>query len=198
MTTRATRRAETTQESRRLLVEAATELFAERGYRQTTFEDIAARSGVSRGSIPWHFGNKEGLLAAVVEHVVARIRTDMGAVEAGTLDQALEAVVAFTRSPSTKLFITLLAEAVEPDSALHRWYADLHRALRERVRARVERIALPDGVGAEELSTVLLGTIMGVHQQWRIAPDTVDLERTYAVVGALLRSAGLDAPPSAR
>jgi len=193
-TSRATRRAETTQESRRRLVAAATDLFAERGYRQTTFEDIATRSGVSRGSIPWHFGNKEGLLAAVVEHVIEGLRTDASALGPGTLDRALHAVVAFTRSPSTKLFITLIAEAVEPDSPMHRWYADLHKALRDQVRSVVEQVELPDGVGAEELSTILLGAIMGIHQQWRIAPDAVDLERTYATVGVLLRSVGLAGP----
>jgi TetR/AcrR family acrAB operon transcriptional repressor len=190
-TSRATRRAETTQESRRLLVTAATELFAERGYRQTTFEDIACRSGVSRGSIPWHFGNKEGLLAAVVENVVATIRAEGDAMDPGELGQALRGIVAFTKSPSTKLFITLMAEAVEPDSALHKWYGDLHKALRDQVRTRVERVELPAGVGAEELSTFLLGAVMGIHQQWRVAPDAVDLERTYATVGVLLRAVGL-------
>ncbi|MBB5800362.1 TetR/AcrR family acrAB operon transcriptional repressor [Saccharothrix ecbatanensis] len=187
-TSRATRRAETTQESRRLLIAAATDLFAERGYRQTTFEDIAARSGVSRGSIPWHFGNKEGLLAAVVEQVVEQLRVDADALEPGSVDQALDRLVEFTRSPSTRLFVTLLAEAVEPDSPPHKRYGDLHRALRDQVRAKVEEVDLPDGVGAEELSTVLLGAIMGIHLQWRIAPDAVDLERTYSTVGALLRS----------
>lgn len=188
-TSRPTRRAETTQESRRLLVTAATELFAERGYRQTTFEEIATRSGISRGSIPWHFGNKEGLLAAVIEAVTEDLRAGVNAL--GTLDEALDAVVAFTRRPSTKLFITLMAEAVEPDSALHRWYADLHAALRDQVRTSVEQAELPRGVGTEELSAILLGTIMGIHQQWRIAPDVIDLDRTYATAGALLRSIGL-------
>ncbi|MFC7616389.1 TetR family transcriptional regulator [Actinokineospora soli] len=188
-TPRATRRAETTQESRRLLITAAAELFAERGYRSTTFEDIAARSGVSRGSIPWHFGNKEGLLAAVVEQVVADLRT--GADAPASVDEALRGLVAFTRSPSTGLFITLIAEALEPGSALHKWYADMHAALRDRVRSWVERVGLPDGVGAEELSTVLLGAVMGVHQQWRVAPDAVDLERAYAALGALLRAVGI-------
>lgn len=194
-TSRATRRAETTQESRRLLVAAATDLFAERGYRQTTFEDIATRSGVSRGSIPGHFGNKEGLLAAVVEHVIDELMANASALEPGALDRALHAVVAFTRSPSAKLFITLIAEAVEPDSALHKWYADLHRTLRDQVRSWVEQVELPGGIGAEELSTILVGAIMGIHQQWRVAPDAVDLERTYATLGVLLRSVGLDTPP---
>ncbi|CAM4082925.1 TetR/AcrR family transcriptional regulator [Kibdelosporangium persicum] len=178
-----------TQESRRLLITAAAELFAERGYRQTTFEDIATRSGVSRGSIPWHFGNKEGLLAAVVEHVVAGLHTEPNA--PATLDQALHALHEFIRSPSAKLFVTLIAEAMEPGSPLRKWYADLHTALRARIRAWLEQAELPQGVGADELSITLLGAVMGIHQQWRIAPEAVDLERVYMTVGVLLRSVGL-------
>src|SRR5215210_270701 len=53
--------------SRRALVDAATTLFAERGYRDTSVQAIGERAGVSRGSIFWHFGSKEGLLWAVVK-----------------------------------------------------------------------------------------------------------------------------------
>ncbi len=57
---------------------------------------------------------------------------------------------------------------------------------------------LPDGAGVEELSTILVGVVMGVHQQWRIALDAVDLERTYATLGTVLRAVGLDTPRPAR
>ncbi|MFI7641185.1 TetR/AcrR family transcriptional regulator [Nonomuraea sp. NPDC049400] len=188
----ATRRAETTQESRRLLIGAATELFGERGYRQTTFEHIAARSGVSRGSIPWHFGNKEGLLAAVIEHATDTVRASFSAVPPGPagLDRALAEVVDFTRLPSTRLFITLIAEAVEPGSPLHERYADLHRSLREQVQSWLATIELPPGIPAEHLGTILTGTVMGIHQQWRVDPESVDLDKTYATLRTLL-SAGL-------
>ena len=66
----ATRREHTSTESRELILTAAAELFAAKGYRQTTFADVAERSGISRGSIPWHFGSKEGLLLAVLERSV--------------------------------------------------------------------------------------------------------------------------------
>ncbi|UVS79675.1 TetR/AcrR family transcriptional regulator [Actinokineospora sp. UTMC 2448] len=193
-TSRATRRAETTQESRRLLVTAAAELFAERGYRLTTFEDIAARSGVSRGSIPWHFGNKEGLLAAVIDHVMASIRADARRLESGTFDDLLHGIVELTRGPTTKLFITLMAEAAEPDSPLRKWYGDVHTALRALGRSWIERSDLADGVDADALSAIVVGATMGIHQQWRIAPDAVDLDRVYATLGVLLRSVGLGEP----
>ncbi|MER5350962.1 TetR/AcrR family transcriptional regulator [Kitasatospora sp. NPDC002551] len=187
----ATRRTDTTQESRRLLMTAAAELFAERGYRGTTFADIAERSGISRGSIPWHFGNKEGLLAAVIEHLLDTVRAGFGTPEPGpgALDRALREALTFTRQPTTMLFVTLLAEAVDTASPLHRWYGDLHQALRERLRACIDPAELPEGATQEDVGTVMLAIVMGLNQQWRIAPEAVDLDHAYATVGALFQAA---------
>ncbi|MFB4271020.1 helix-turn-helix domain-containing protein [Nonomuraea sp. GTA35] len=49
------------------LKRAAAEFFAERGTRQRSSIDIADKAGVSRGSTSWHFGNKRGLLVAVLD-----------------------------------------------------------------------------------------------------------------------------------
>jgi len=43
------------------IVAAAMSLFAERGFEHASISAIAARAGVSRSAIFWHFGDKEGL-----------------------------------------------------------------------------------------------------------------------------------------
>ena len=53
---------------------AALELFVERGYAATRLEDVAARAGVSKGTLYLYFTNKENLFKAVVREVlVARL-----------------------------------------------------------------------------------------------------------------------------
>jgi len=47
--------------------------FAERGYRGTRVEDIAAEVGVAKGTVFLHFGNKEGLFLAAFEQAVGQI-----------------------------------------------------------------------------------------------------------------------------
>ncbi len=49
------------------ILEAATHLIARRGYSGTTISALSKASGVLPATIYWHFENKEGLLAAVVE-----------------------------------------------------------------------------------------------------------------------------------
>ncbi|MCV7069002.1 helix-turn-helix transcriptional regulator [Mycolicibacterium farcinogenes] len=48
---------------------AAAELFAERGPAATSIRDIAARSKVNHGLIYRHFGTKEQLVGAVLDHL---------------------------------------------------------------------------------------------------------------------------------
>ncbi|WP_458120280.1 TetR/AcrR family transcriptional regulator [Paenibacillus sp. Z6-24] len=49
------------KETQTKLVEAAKTLFAQKGYKGTSVEDIVKVTGVSKGSIYYHFVNKEGL-----------------------------------------------------------------------------------------------------------------------------------------
>jgi AcrR family transcriptional regulator len=56
------------------IVSAALELFVERGYAATRLDDVAARDGVSKGTLYLYFANKEELFKAVVrEALVARL-----------------------------------------------------------------------------------------------------------------------------
>lgn len=55
------------------ILEAATELFAERGPAATSIRDIAARSHVNHGLVFRHFGTKEQLVGAVLDHLGATL-----------------------------------------------------------------------------------------------------------------------------
>jgi len=53
-----------TQEVRALVVESASQLFAERGYTQTTMRDVASAAGIGLSVLYRHFSSKERLFAA--------------------------------------------------------------------------------------------------------------------------------------
>jgi AcrR family transcriptional regulator len=62
-------------ETRALLVRAGRELFGSVGYSAAKASDIAQRAGVTRGALLHHFGDKEGLFAAVLEEVESESAT---------------------------------------------------------------------------------------------------------------------------
>lgn len=55
------------------ILEAATDLFAERGPAATSIRDIAGRSNVNHGLVFRHFGTKEQLVGAVLDHLGANL-----------------------------------------------------------------------------------------------------------------------------
>lgn len=186
MSAMATRRTEQTKESRRLLLTAAAELFAEKGYRRTSFVDIAERAGISRGSIPWHFGNKLGLLEAVFEDQAQVALEGFPATGTQLYGAPLDRVMDFVRAPATRLFITLIGEAMEADSPLRGHFARLHGAMRQGVRAHLPAASLPEGVDPDALAVALVGIVIGIDVQWRVAPEAVDLDAVQAALSVLI------------
>ncbi len=61
------KKAEQSESTRTALLQAARELFTERGYADTVTEDIAQRAGVTRGALYYQFRDKPGLFRAVLE-----------------------------------------------------------------------------------------------------------------------------------
>jgi AcrR family transcriptional regulator len=62
-------------ERRRQLLEAACALGLEQGLAAVTARNIAARAGLSAGLVFFHFGDKEGLLSAMVDYLIDTITT---------------------------------------------------------------------------------------------------------------------------
>ncbi|HYR12949.1 MAG TPA: TetR/AcrR family transcriptional regulator [Mycobacterium sp.] len=54
------------ENSRELILDATERLMATRGYAATSINDIRKACGLPPSSIYWHFGSKEGVLAAVM------------------------------------------------------------------------------------------------------------------------------------
>lgn len=65
----AKRRVETMQENRAKLIAAARKAFAEKGFAAASMDDITASVGLTRGALYHNFGDKKGLLAAVVAQI---------------------------------------------------------------------------------------------------------------------------------
>lgn len=57
--------------SRERILDAALNLFSERGYAATGVHEIARSAGIEKAALYWHFGSKAGLLAAVLDRMDA-------------------------------------------------------------------------------------------------------------------------------
>jgi AcrR family transcriptional regulator len=72
--------------TRDALIEAALELFTERGYAGVGTEEIVARANLTRGALYHHFTDKRDLFRAVFERVEGDLLVRIGATMEGTND----------------------------------------------------------------------------------------------------------------
>ena len=62
-------RAEKMEETRIKLIKAGRKAFAEKGYAEASMDELTASAGLTRGALYHNFGDKRGLLAAVVDEI---------------------------------------------------------------------------------------------------------------------------------
>ncbi|MDH2328268.1 TetR/AcrR family transcriptional regulator [Cereibacter sp. SYSU M97828] len=70
------RRTETMQENRARLIAAARTAFARDGFAAASMDDLTAAAGLTRGALYHNFGDKKGLLAAVVAQIDSEIAAE--------------------------------------------------------------------------------------------------------------------------
>jgi len=169
------------ERARVALIEAAEQLFAERGIESVSLRDIAAAAGQRNNSAAqYHFGDREGLVAAVFAHRMAivnqRRHARLDELEAVGSAGDLHAVLDATVGP--------LVEVVDETGGWYarflvrtRWDAFAQRVLSDspvvssfrRALEMIDRILDgPASLRAERLdqmNTLLIGTVAG--WEWR-------------------------------
>ncbi len=83
-----------------LILDAARQMFLERGYDETSLDDVAAASGVSKTTVYNNFGDKEALFRAVVLAVTGhaeQIISELGSILSGP-EPAAERLTAVART----------------------------------------------------------------------------------------------------
>nr|WP_321301231.1 TetR/AcrR family transcriptional regulator [Alcaligenes faecalis] len=80
------------EETRATLLATARTFFADRGYADTSMDELTAQAGLTRGALYHHFGDKKGLLAAVVDQIDAEMDERLQAIS-NNADDAWEGFV---------------------------------------------------------------------------------------------------------
>ena len=184
--------AERTSATRRALLDAARDQFAERGYAGTGREQVAAAAGVTRGALHHHFGTKEGLFRAVVEELEADLTDQVAtAAMAGTdpVDELRRGCLAFLDAclqPAVRRIVLLEAPAVLGWDAWREIDARYGLALvRSGLAGALGQVGL-DAAAVDPLAHLLLGALDEAALLVATAEDPVrareEVGRTVALV----------------
>jgi|GEM_PF-32497 len=118
------KRAEKVEETRGKLIQAARSAFAQKGYAAASMDDITASVGLTRGALYHSFGDKKGLLMAVVDQIDTEMaaQAHKAAAKAGSLWEGLiaegVAYIKMALDPEVQRIVLLDGPAVLGDPSL--------------------------------------------------------------------------------
>ncbi|WP_154721204.1 TetR/AcrR family transcriptional regulator [Ciceribacter sp. T2.26MG-112.2] len=187
----ARRRSETMEENRAKLIAAARRAFAEQGYAAASMDELTARAGLTRGALYHNFGDKKGLLAAVVHQIDSEMaaRAQERAARANSAWQALldegVAYIEMALDPEVQRIVLLDGPAVLGDPS--QWPSQ--SSCLQATRVVVERL-IAEGtikpVDAEAAARLLSGAALNAAL-WIAASDNPEdvLPKAVAAFKAL-------------
>jgi len=139
---------ETKADTRQRLIEAASEIFIEQGYKAAKIRDIVQRAGANVAAVNYHFNGKEGLYAEVIRQHAAQAIEDFAHVtaeESRAPDAQLRHYVRtflkrlLGNNVQSRMARLIARESVEPSAAfdlvVEQFVVPQHVALHNTVRA---------------------------------------------------------------
>ncbi|MEO5805194.1 TetR/AcrR family transcriptional regulator [Devosia sp.] len=180
------------------IIEAAESLIQERGFNGFSFQDIADRIGIKKGSLYYHFPAKADLGRAVVERYRQRMRAASDLIAAGevpdywdALELYLKPMLAFGRTPDDAcVCIVLAGEVLGLPEEMHAEIAaffDEHQVwLTSLLEGGRQAGAFRFAAAADQMATLIFSAMEGGLLIKRIKGDTAYFDRVVAGLLALL------------
>jgi AcrR family transcriptional regulator len=107
--------AEYREEAKKRIIEAAQQVFSEKGYHKATMQDIAQKLGVSKGALYLYFKSKSKLLNVIIEQWSNSIRDILlSSLEGNNIDESFENLfIHIVEDPITRMGFSfeLISEA---------------------------------------------------------------------------------------
>jgi mycofactocin system transcriptional regulator len=177
-------------------------LFADKGFDQTTIDDIAEAAGIGRRTFFNYYASKNDLVWGRFDEDVARLRRLLAAAPPGIalLDALRAAVVEFNRYDEavlpghrTRMRLILHVPALQADSTLR--YAQWATAVAEFVAARTGHPVT--GLVPRLVGQMALGAAITAYRQW-LDDESADLSELITEAMTLLGTGLTDEALKAR
>lgn len=179
--------------SRTRILDAATEIAAERGYEGTSIGAVSAKCGLPASSIYWHFKDKDDLIAAVIERsfnnwmTVWQLPEDLVAVDR-LMDVATGTAKALMESPDflrLGLMLALERRPVEPRARA--MFVKVREQAFDALSRSLDGLAIGlTEAQVRELATYAIAGADGLFIAKEIGGDAVDLVSLFTVHGQAL------------
>lgn len=170
-------RAERKEMTRELLLDAAIEVFADKGYHGASLDDVADAAGFTKGAVYSNFTRKSDLFRALLERETARRTAALrGAIQAVPLELLPDVAGELLRDPDIREHDrnTLMVEfwlAAVRDPALRRALAGLRGGFGDVIDDKLAAAGTRPGLDGRELAVIIDALGLGLRMDQAIDPD---------------------------
>ena len=153
------------------VLHCACELFATKGYKETTIQDICSLAGSNIASVNYHFGSKENLYSAAWKHAFelsnnlgGKISDDLPGREwlSRMIDQRIR--VLFDDGPAGYLPRLIHKEHHEPSEMLEQIRCTIIHSFHERITKKIKEIIgdTPSPIQLQSATALVMGMMPGL------------------------------------
>ncbi len=189
--------------TRQRLLEAAEQVFAEKGYHGAVVDDIIRVSDSSKGGFYFHFPNKQGIFLALIDALVPKLASAVDRAIAGESDPVAQMDVALrtvleTFSRHRRLSKILLVEAVGLGHGFDEKLMQTRGYFATMIQGYLDRAVAAGAIApldTETASWAWFGAINEIVVRWLVTGEPERLEQILPQLRALLlRSVGATLP----
>lgn len=179
------------------ILEATTMLFSKYGFQGTTLSRVSEAVGLTEPGVLHYFPSKIDLLQGVLEY---RDKKDFEKYSVLLESEKKNAAELFTlltnvyandkKHPELiQLFIVLVGESIHCDHPSHDFFVNRYQRSREiyiQQLSSLSQLKIRADVDLNELATLIMAVVDGLHIQWLLEPEKVDLVAIFDLFAKLI------------
>lgn len=179
-----TRTRPATRQKRTDILNAAVEIFGNKGSTNGTLADVAEQVGMTHAGVLHHFGSKQNLLLEVLAY---RDQTDVAELAEKHIPGGPELFLHLVRTAFANVrrpgivqaYTVLSAESVTDDHPARGFFEERYTTLRREITEAFAELCAHEGVTEPDTvasaSAAILAVMDGLQLQWLLHPQIVDL-----------------------
>lgn len=177
------------------ILEAATEVFAQRGYHNSSLTEIASKVDMTHAGILHHFGSKRELLIETLKFRDRRGTSQEQRLPLGPemFDHLIETVRLNKDRPGiVQAFVVSSAESITENAPGKEYFTYRYATLRAEITENILSLGSTGTVSEESAlnaAAAVIAVMDGLQLQWLLDSDAVDLvSSTKFAIHAIIRS----------
>lgn len=173
-------------ETRESILDAAEDVFNEKGYSKTSLDAIAQAAGMTRGAIYWHFKDKKDLFNEMCERVRKPMQELLKKVITGSVEKSIEQLrrthdcimqEVVNNSHYRKVIEILLLKCEHTSDAVHilqnrrEWRDFTSNLLRNALENAKQQGELPEDLDVVMAVDMMFSSFWGMISDWLVSPE---------------------------